>query len=94
MNALSLAIVASAVVLPLVREYCEFRREWGLGRVGSLLTLLLLFPALGVGSALALPFADTPALQWVVTVLVTVGLYSLAASALRPAATAARQRSS
>lgn len=94
MSAFPLAIVVAAIVVPLAREYCEFHREWGLGRLGALLTSLMLFPALGVGSALALPLAATPALQWTVTVVVTVGVYSVATSALRPEGEPAPQRSS
>jgi hypothetical protein len=93
MSALPVAIVVVAIVVPLAREYREFRRDWGLGRLGALLTSCMLFPALGVGVALALPLAATPALQWSVTVLVTLGVYSLGTSALRPDAERAPQQS-
>jgi hypothetical protein len=92
MNSLPLAAVALAIILPLFREYREFRREWGFRPFGALLTALTLFPALGVGTAVALPLGATPALQWAVTFVATVGAYSLATAAVRPSA--APQRSS
>ena len=84
-TALPLGLVAAAVVVPLVREYGELRREWGLSRLGALLAAGTLFPSLGIGLAAALPLAASPALQWTATVVVTIGVYSLATAALRPA---------
>jgi hypothetical protein len=94
MAALPLVAFAVAVVLPLVREFREFRRDWGFGRLPALLTSLLLFPALGVGTAVALPLPVAPALQWTITVVVTIAVYSAATSALRPGLEAAPRRSS
>jgi hypothetical protein len=83
--ALPIGIVALAVLVPLAGEYAFFRREWGLSRAAALATVGSVFPALGVGLAAGLPFAGTPTLQWCSTVVVTVGVYSLATAALRPA---------
>ncbi len=88
-----IGLVGAAVLLPLVREYVAFRREWGLSRVGALLAAGTLFPSLGVGLAAALPLAERPALQWAAAVVVTIAVYSLATAGLRPAlADAARRR--
>ncbi|MDQ3865341.1 MAG: hypothetical protein M3304_00715 [Actinomycetota bacterium] len=89
-----LAVVALAVVLPLVREYAEFRRDWGLGRLGAALAAATLFPSLALGFAVALPLAERPALQWAATVAVTMAAYTLATAAVRPALTEAPRRSS
>ena len=88
-----LGILAFAILLPLVREYAEFRRDWGLSRLGALLTAGSLFPALGVGLAVSMPLAARPELQWAVAIVVTIGAYSLVTSALRPDAEPAQQRS-
>jgi hypothetical protein len=95
-NLIVFAPLAAAVFVPLAREYAEFRREWGLGRFASLLTTLLVLPALALGFAVSLPLALEPALQWAMTVTVTVAAYSLATSALRAASAngGAPQRSS
>jgi arginine exporter protein ArgO len=85
LNAASLAIVAVAVIGPLAREYVEFRREWGLGPLAAALASLTLFPALGFGLAVSAPLADTPAFQWLATIVVTIAAYSLATAALRSA---------
>ena len=60
-----LAILAVAVVVPLVREYAAFRREWGdrPARPRSA-TAFTLFPALALGLAVSQPLAAWPALQW------------------------------
>lgn len=94
-NLIVVAPLAAAVFLPLAREYAEFRREWGLGPVASLLTTLLVLPALAIGLAVSLPLSQEPVLQWTTTVVVTVLTYSIAVSALRSAAASASpQRSS
>lgn len=73
-----IAAIAAAVVVPLAREYVDFRRGWGLGRGGALATTSLVVPSLGVGFALASPLAAHPGLQWLATVLATLVAYSLA----------------
>ncbi len=83
-SAFPLVILALAVLVPLGREYAAFRREWGIGRLAALGTAFSLFPALGVGLAVALPLAPVPAAQWAVTVVATLLAYSLAVAALRP----------
>jgi hypothetical protein len=94
LNTVLIGVVAVAVVAPLAREYVDFRRDWGLGRLGAALASLTLFPALGVGLAVSLPLAEIPAVRWSATVVLTIVAYSAATAALRPAlATEARQRS-
>jgi hypothetical protein len=88
-----LGLVALAVLVPLVREYAEFRRDWGLGRMAAAGTAMTLFPSLALGLALAMPLADRPVLQWTATVVATIALYSLATAALRPTLTEAPRRS-
>ena len=77
LNVIVVATVAAVVLVPLAREYVDFRAD-GLTRPASIGTTLLLLPALAVGFALALPLAAEPAAQWAVTVVVTVALYSFA----------------
>ena len=90
-----LALVAALVVLPLVREYIAFRREWGASALGALGASSTLLPAVALGLAVSQPLAAEPALQWLATVLVTVAAYSLATAALRPTlASEAPRRSS
>ena len=89
-----LGVVLLAVVVPLVREYAEFRREWGVGRVGAVLAAATLIPSLALGFAVALPLAGRPVLQWATTVAVTVAAYSLATAVARPALSEAPPRSS
>ena len=91
--ALPLAVLAVAVLVPLVREYLAFRREWGVGRVAALGTAFTLFPALWLGLALTAPLAGRPTLQWLATVAVTILAYSLATAVLRPALAPASRRS-
>jgi hypothetical protein len=86
--------VAAVVLVPLAREYMEFRSEWGLSRVGALATTLLVLPALVLGLAVSVSLAHDPALQWTLTVVVTVGTYSVATSALRSAAASQSPRRS
>jgi hypothetical protein len=76
-NLLLLATLAAVVLVPLAREYADFRRA-GLARAGALGVVSLIVPALGVGLALTLPLAGRPTAQWAVTVIVTVVLYSAA----------------
>jgi hypothetical protein len=73
-----LALIAAIVVVPLAREYAEFRRGWGLGRIAAFATTALVVPALGVGYALAVPLGAHPGLQWLTTVLAALVAYSLA----------------
>jgi hypothetical protein len=88
MNLLLLATLGAIVLVPLAREYTDLRVV-GLARVSALGTLSLLLPALGVGLALTLPFAARPELQWAVTVIVTVALYSAATRAILARASSA-----
>jgi len=92
-SAFPLVILALAVLVPLGREYAAFRREWGIGRLAALGTGFSLFPALGVGVAVSQPLAAQPALQWGVTVVVTLLAYALAVAALRPRLTPVRGES-
>ena len=39
---------------------------------------IVVVPSLGVGQALAAPLSDRPGLQWLATVVATLGIYSLA----------------
>jgi hypothetical protein len=82
------AIVAAVVVLPLAREYQDFRAT-GFRRAAALGATLLLLPALAVGITLALPLGAEPAAQWAVTVVLTVGLYSAATRAILARASSA-----
>lgn len=92
-SAIPLLILALAVLVPLGREYAAFRREWGVGRLAAFGTAFSLFPALGVGVAVSQPLAAQPALQWSVTVVVTLLAYALAVAALRPRLTPVRVES-
>ena len=93
--ALPLLVIAAAVVVPLVREYADLRRDWGLSRLGALGAACTLFPALGIGLAVSFPLDGTPAARWLVAVVVTIATYSLVLAALKPdAATATSRRSS
>ena len=94
-NLLIVAPLAAVVLLPLAREYADFRNDWRLSRLGALAATLLVVPALAVGLSVSLAFAQEPALQWTMTVALTVATYSLATSALRSAAVSGSpQRSS
>ncbi len=84
-NAVPLLVIGVAIVAPLLREYGEFRRDWGLGRLGASVAALTLFPALGVGFAVSLPLAQTPPLQWLAIVILTLVAYSVATAAMRSA---------
>ena len=85
MTYLPLVIVAAAVLVPLGREYADFRRNWGLTRSASVATTLLVLPSLGVGLAVGLTLADSFAAQWTTTVIATIALYSAATAAVRNA---------
>jgi hypothetical protein len=77
-----LVALGAVVLLPLAREYVDFRRSWGLGRAGALATTGLVLPAFGAGFALSLPLGSRPGLQWAATVAATVLLYSVAVRAV------------
>ena len=87
-----LGIIGLAILLPLAREYSEFRRDWGLSRAGALLAAGTLFPALGVGLAVSLPLAERPTVQWAATIVVTIAAYSVVTSAFKPDAEPAPRR--
>jgi uncharacterized membrane-anchored protein len=87
-NVLLLGSLGAVVLVPLAREYADLRAV-GLARVSALGTISLLFPALGVGLALTLPFAARPGVQWALTVMVTVALYSAATRAILARASSA-----
>jgi hypothetical protein len=74
--------LAALIVVPLVREYADFRRGWGLGRLAALGLTGLIVPAVAVGLTLALPFAAWPFVQWGVTVAAALAVYSLAVRAI------------
>jgi hypothetical protein len=77
--------VAALVVVPLAREYADFRRAWGLGRLGALGLTSLVVPAVGIGVAVALPLAAWPFVQWGVTIAAALAAYSLAVRAAEAA---------
>jgi hypothetical protein len=89
------SLVGLVLLAPLGREYADLRRSWGLGRLGAFGTTLLVLPATGVGFALGLPLVAQPVLQWTVTVLAALLVYSASAAAVRavarPAAARARR---
>lgn len=74
--------VAALVVVPLFREYADFRRAWGLGPLTALGVTGLVLPATAIGLAVALPFAEWPFVQWGVTVAAALAAYSLAVRAV------------
>lgn len=80
-NAILVGAMGAVVLVPLAREYADFRTV-GLTRAGALGVTVLLLPALAVGIALALPLAAEPVAQWAATVVVTVALYSAATRAI------------
>src|SRR5204862_3559509 len=80
---LVLGILAVVVLLPLQREYADYRSTFGLGRTGALATTMLVLPSLGCGVVASLPLSSRPPLQWVVAVVVTLAAYSLASAGLR-----------
>ena len=85
MGIVGILAVAALVVVPLAREYADFRRAWGLGRMAAFGLTALVIPAVAVGIAVALPFASRPLLQWGVTVAAALAAYSLAVRAAEAA---------
>ena len=85
MGIVGILAVTALVVVPLVREYADFRRSWGLGRLAALGVTGLIVPALAIGLALALPFSQWPFVQWGVTVAAALAAYSLAVRAVEGA---------
>lgn len=86
---LVVALLAGIILVPLVSEYGDLRRSFGLSRVAALATTSLVVPAFVVGLTLALPLQSRPALQWVATVVGTLAVYSLATRAIAASASAA-----
>ena len=82
MDALGILVVAGLVLVPLAREYGDFRRSWGLGRAAALGVVALVLPAVAIGIAAASPLAARPFVQWGVTVAVALAAYSLAVRAV------------
>jgi len=85
MGILALSALAAVVVVPLAREYADFRRSWGLGRTAALGLTAVVLPAVGVGIVVATPLAEWPLLQWGATVAAALGVYSLAVRAVEAA---------
>ena len=85
---LVLALLAGVILVPLLREYGDLRRTFGLSRVAAFATTSLVVPALAVGLTLALPLQSLPALQWVATVVGTLAVYSFATRAIAASASA------
>jgi hypothetical protein len=86
---LVVALLAGIILVPLVSEYGDLRRSFGLSRVAAFATTSLVVPAFVVGLTLALPLQSRPALQWVATVVGTLAVYSLATRAIAASASAA-----
>jgi hypothetical protein len=86
---LVVALLAGIILVPLVSEYGDLRRSFGLSRVAAFATTSLVVPAFVVGLTLALPLQSRPALQWVATVAGTLAVYSLATRAIAASASAA-----
>jgi hypothetical protein len=85
---LAVSVVLAVVVLPLAREYQDFRAA-GFSPSAAMSMTGLLLPALAVGIALALPFGAEPAAQWAVIVVSTIALYSAATRAILARASSA-----
>ncbi len=77
-----IALLVAAIIGPLVWEYTGLRRDWGVGRLGAVALTSTLFPSVGIGLAISLPLQGTPAVRWLVAVVVTIATYSLALAAL------------
>jgi hypothetical protein len=90
MSGMLVVALGAVVLVPLAREYVDFRRRWGVGRAAALATTALLLPSFLLGIALALPLAARPDAQWAATVLVTLLVYSLAVRAVEAAFAPAR----
>ena len=86
---LVVALLAGIILVPLVSEYGDLRRSFGLSRMAAFATTSLVVPAFVVGLTLALPLQSRPALQWVATVVGTLAVYSLATRAIAASASAA-----
>jgi hypothetical protein len=82
MNAVGILAVAGLVLVPLAREYADFRRSWGLGRAAALGVTGLVVPAVGIGIAAAAPLGAWPYVQWGVSVAAALLVYSLAVRAV------------
>ena len=82
MGIVGILAVVALVVVPLFREYADFRRTWGLGRLSALGVTGLVVPAVAIGLAVALPFSQWPFVQWGVTVAAALAAYSLAVRAV------------
>jgi hypothetical protein len=89
-DALGIVVVAGLVLVPLAREYADFRRARGLGRAAALGVTGLVVPAVGIGIAAAAPLAAWPYAQWGVTVAAALLVYSLAVRAVGAAVEPAR----
>jgi len=85
-NAVGILLVAGLVLVPLAREYADFRRSWGLGRAAALGVTGLVVPAVGIGIVVAAPLSGRPWLQWGVTVGAALAAYSGAVRAALPGA--------
>jgi hypothetical protein len=92
MGSLGILAVAGLVLVPLAREYADFRRAWGLGRAAALGVTGLVVPAVGIGVVVALPLAAWPYVHWGVTIAASLAAYSLAVSAVEAAVEPARAR--
>jgi hypothetical protein len=87
---LSAVLLLTALVLvPLVLEYADLRRSYGLSRVAALSTTALVVPAFAMASVLTLPLAGHPAAHWLAIVAATLFVYSLAARAIASSASRA-----
>ena len=82
MGIVGILALAALVVVPLLREYADFRRSRGLGRLAAFGVTGLVIPSVGVGIAAALPLISWPFVQWGVTVAVALAVYSLAVRAI------------
>lgn len=78
MGIVGILAVAGLVLVPLAREYADFRRAWGLGRAAALGVTGIVLPAVALGIAAAAPLGQWPYAQWGVTVAVALAAYSLA----------------
>jgi hypothetical protein len=90
MGSLGILAVAGLVLVPLFREYADFRRAWGLGRAAAVGVTGLVVPAVAIGVVVALPLAAWPYAQWGVTIAVSLAAYSLAVRAVEAAVEPAR----
>ncbi len=82
MGIVGILALAALVIVPLLREYADFRRARGLGRLAALGVTGLVIPSVGVGLVAALPLVSWPFVQWGVTIAVALAVYSLAVRAI------------